>query len=124
MSISRASFAARGEAKVLADAAKHERGDFSLGSERYNTAPFLGLFLGLIVGLSSFQTASSWALSLACTLEGGVPGSVRPVSNRRKLSTLTSSPLESRNGRTYEVCHAEAGTDADMCLHIHLDVGI
>lgn len=30
---------------------------------------------------------------LVLTLEGGVPGSVRPVSRRRKLSTLTSSPL-------------------------------
>lgn len=30
------------------------------------------------------------------TLDGGVPGSVRPVSSRKKLSTLTSSPLPVR----------------------------
>ena len=28
------------------------------------------------------------------TFEGGVPGSVLPVSSLKKLSTLTSSPLE------------------------------
>lgn len=39
------------------------------------------------------HVAPWFSLGSVVTFEGGVPGSVRPVSRRRKLSTLTSSPL-------------------------------